>query len=592
MVLPMKLFGSKKYSIWRDPLFAALIGVLTAFLLIANVSDVAENGFMHLRVWLARHFFVPGGGTKFYLLSLTDRTEQSYQAHLASVINKFAGSGPRTVAVFLDLRGVPLEKNLQEALLLHRRHLIVTIFGIDEKSKNAYLDLLNAGIPCGYLDEKANTIDAQSTIQLASKPAANSPDGSLMVPPFAAAVIQATENGREPPWQKTRERFQGADRFVINYCFDPLCEPITEAEAGGDTTASGLSGNILVLSQANNAQEQWTTPVGTKENSLQLALRAVDTLASTRLIADYSQWLRLLMLPLAGLLGATFLLLKPLQRANMILSALLLVFIVEQVLFQCFDILLPTMPPVLTILSCYLVCSLIFIEAEEAKRHRDLMALIQSSAERERRRIAKDIHDETLPELARMKRLADSSASLAENEDLREDICKRLDTTIIDLRRVVDDLHPIILDNFGLNSALKSLIDRFSRHTKITAEYTCSAENLDEDLDELKRLTIYRIVQEALNNIEKHSLATSAIIRLERRNGNILVQVIDNGKGLGVPVSAQKEAVVSNSLSDSARPSHGMQNIRQRAELIGAQVTWNKPDCFESGTELRLLVNT
>ncbi|HNM49522.1 MAG TPA: hypothetical protein PKN86_07465, partial [Candidatus Obscuribacter sp.] len=74
--------------------------------------------------------------------------------------------------------------------------------------------------------------------------------------------------------------------------------------------------------------------------------------------------------------------------------------------------------------------------------------------------------------------------------------------------------------------------------------------------------------------------------------GNILVQVIDNGKGLGVPVSAQKEAVVSNSLSDSARPSHGMQNIRQRAELIGAQVTWNKPDCFESGTELRLLVNT
>ena len=59
----MKLFGSKKYSIWRDPLFAALIGVLTAFLLIANVSDVAENGFMHLRVWLARHFFVPGGGT-------------------------------------------------------------------------------------------------------------------------------------------------------------------------------------------------------------------------------------------------------------------------------------------------------------------------------------------------------------------------------------------------------------------------------------------------------------------------------------------------------------------------------------------------
>jgi len=591
MVLPMKLFGSKKYSIWRDPLFAALIGVLTAFLLIANVSDVAENGFMHLRVWLARHFFVPGGGTKFYLLSLTDGTEPSYQAHLASVINKFAGSGPRTVAIFLDLRGVPLEKNLQEALLLHRQHLVVTIFGIDEKSHNAYLDLLNAGITCGYLDEKADTIDALSTIQLASKPAANSPDGSLMVPPFAAAVIQSTENGREPPWQKTRERFQGADRFVINYCFDPLCEPITEAEAGGDTTASGLSGGILVLSQTQNAQQQWTTPVGTKENRLQLALRAIDTLASTRLIADYSQWLRLLMLPLAGLLGATFLLLKPLQRANMILSALLLVFVAEQVLFQCFDILLPTMPPVLTILSCYLACSLIFIEAEEAKRHRDLMALIQSSAERERRRIAKDIHDETLPEMARLKRLADSSASLSGNE-VREDICKRLDTAIIDLRRVVDDLHPIILDNFGLNSALKSLIDRVSRHTKITTDYTCSAENLDEDLDELKRLTIYRIVQEALNNIEKHAQATSAVIRLERRNGNILVQVIDNGKGLGVPVSSQKETAGTGSGAGSVTPSHGMQIIRQRAELIGAQVTWNKPDCFESGTELRLLVDT
>lgn len=590
MVLPMKLFGSKKYSIWRDPLFAALIGVLTAFLLIANVSDVAENGFMHLRVWLARQFFVPGGGTKFYLLSLTDGTEQSYQAHLASVINKFAGSGPRTVAVFLDLRGVPLEKNLQEALLLHRQHLVVTIFGIDEKSKNAYLDLLKAGIPCGYLDDKADTIDALSTIRLASKPAANSQNGILMVPPFATAVIQAAENGREPPWQKTRKRFQGAERFAINYCFDPLCEPLTEAEAGGEATASGLSGGILVLYQTQNAQQQWTTPVGTKETRLQLSLRAIDTLASTRLIADYSQWLRLLMLPLAGLLGATFLLLKPLQRANMILSALLLVFVAEQVLFQCFDILLPTMPPVLTILSCYLACSLIFIEAEEAKRHRDLMALIQSSAERERRRIAKDIHDETLPEMARLKRLADSSASLSENE-VREDICKRLDATMMDLRRVVDDLHPIILDNFGLNSALKSLVDRFSRHTKIKAEYNCSVENLDEDLDELQGLTVYRIVQEALNNIEKHSQATSAVIRLERRNGNILVQVIDNGKGLGVPVPSKNETVGTGSGAGSVTPSHGMQIIRQRAELIGAQVTWSKPDCFESGTQLRLLIN-
>jgi signal transduction histidine kinase len=90
-------------------------------------------------------------------------------------------------------------------------------------------------------------------------------------------------------------------------------------------------------------------------------------------------------------------------------------------------------------------------------------------------------------------------------------------------------------------------------------------------------LQLYRIVQEALNNVGKHSKASVVELKIEKVDHHLTIAVTDNGRGID-PKLIRKD-------------SHGLLNIRQRAQLIGAQVEWKKPVKFSSGTELSLKIN-
>ena len=88
-------------------------------------------------------------------------------------------------------------------------------------------------------------------------------------------------------------------------------------------------------------------------------------------------------------------------------------------------------------------------------------------------------------------------------------------------------------------------------------------DGIDEyDLSSFTKLQLYRIVQEALNNVQKHSGAKLVELSIAQKNGTLIIAVIDNGKGI------DKRTI--------RRDSHGLLNIRQRAQLIGAQVEWRK----------------
>ncbi len=182
------------------------------------------------------------------------------------------------------------------------------------------------------------------------------------------------------------------------------------------------------------------------------------------------------------------------------------------------------------------------------------------ASERERQRWARELHDETLQQLAGLKVLLSGARRSDDAAAVREALATaivQLDDGITELRRLIADLRPAALDEFGTKVALEGLIER-------VAETSGLAIDLRVDLDfdegrseerhpaELEDAT-YRIVQEALTNVVKHSGATRVQVAVVERDRRIEVTVRDDGRGFDV------EAPVEG---------FGLMGMRERLELV------------------------
>jgi signal transduction histidine kinase len=115
-----------------------------------------------------------------------------------------------------------------------------------------------------------------------------------------------------------------------------------------------------------------------------------------------------------------------------------------------------------------------------------------------------------------------------------------------------------------------------SRDTGIEYSFIDRNGQTDYDIPDFVRLQLYRIVQEGLNNVGKHSGATHVEVKLQTHHGRLEISVADNGKGINPKLIR--------------RDSHGLLNIRHRAQLIGATVEWRRPQAYDKGTEMRVAV--
>jgi signal transduction histidine kinase len=155
-----------------------------------------------------------------------------------------------------------------------------------------------------------------------------------------------------------------------------------------------------------------------------------------------------------------------------------------------------------------------------------------AAMERERARWARDLHDDTLQELAGLKLLV-GSARRARDEDQRsaalDDAADRIDVAVRALRSLITDLRPAVLDEYGLEPALEALAERTTQLTGLAVALHVDLESprLAQEVED----TLYRVVQEALTNVAKHSGATRAEVRLHERNGLVEVVVRDEGAG-------------------------------------------------------------
>lgn len=178
----------------------------------------------------------------------------------------------------------------------------------------------------------------------------------------------------------------------------------------------------------------------------------------------------------------------------------------------------------------------------------------------ERRRIARDLHDELGSQLTAIKMaLAQLTLGLPQESELSAQAIytdHRIDDAIAAMHMIIDDLHPPVLD-LGLTSALENLHQNFGRQTRITCSF--SAQPLNSEPVPLQAINLYRIAQEALNNIARHSQASQAHLHVQHIDNHLELAISDNGCGISEHDLQQPQA-------------SGIRGMRQRAQTLGGSL--------------------
>jgi signal transduction histidine kinase len=189
---------------------------------------------------------------------------------------------------------------------------------------------------------------------------------------------------------------------------------------------------------------------------------------------------------------------------------------------------------------------------------RNVFRRVVGAQEEERRRLARELHDETGQALTSillgLKALEDR-----QGEDLSKtvaDVRELVVQTLQDVRRLAVELRPKALDDFGLEPALERLATGFSEQTGIEVELeTQVGGRLPNDVETV----LYRIVQEALTNVVKHARASRVSILVTRKNGSVAAVIEDDGKGFD-PVSVRENGV-------------GLLGMRERVALLEGRLS-------------------
>jgi PAS domain S-box-containing protein len=195
---------------------------------------------------------------------------------------------------------------------------------------------------------------------------------------------------------------------------------------------------------------------------------------------------------------------------------------------------------------------------------RDLSARLLQIKDQEGRRLARELHDSVGQLLAAISMNVANLESRLHNDAGREvlhDIAQLVDQTVREIRTISHLLHPPLLDEAGLSSALRWYVDTFSERSKIRVE-----TDLPVDLDRLPtemEISIFRIVQECLANINRHSGSETAAVRIRKQSDGVMITAQDFG--CGIPPDKMP------GISDG-RGGVGFRGMAERIRFLGGQL--------------------
>lgn len=180
--------------------------------------------------------------------------------------------------------------------------------------------------------------------------------------------------------------------------------------------------------------------------------------------------------------------------------------------------------------------------------------------EQESQRIAVELHDSIGQSLIVIRNRALMSLNQPDKPEKvlaqMEEISEAAADSIQEVRQIAHNLHPYQLEHLGLTTALETMIEQADESSEI--EFKSEIEDVDDTLSKEAEINLYRIVQESLNNILKHSKASEVKIKLGRNNGHLDLSIEDNGKGFLVAEKTEKKRGL------------GLTGIAERAKMLNA----------------------
>jgi two-component system sensor histidine kinase DegS len=224
------------------------------------------------------------------------------------------------------------------------------------------------------------------------------------------------------------------------------------------------------------------------------------------------------------------------------------------------------------------------IHLEDTEKRKYLAIRIIKAQEEERNRVAREIHD--------------GPAQMMSNVVLKAEICEKLidvdldkaraelknlknavRDSLKDVRRIIYDLKPMSLEDLGLIPTLQKYIEKFSSESGIDVRFQCLGADNDS-YDKNINLTVFRVVQEALNNIRKHSNAKTADVKVEFTPTNVAVRISDKGKGFDTNLLKVEK--------DDDSGGFGIFSMKERIELLNGTLDVNSK--IGKGTTIKVLL--
>jgi signal transduction histidine kinase len=204
---------------------------------------------------------------------------------------------------------------------------------------------------------------------------------------------------------------------------------------------------------------------------------------------------------------------------------------------------------------------------ESKKQLQRLSSELLTAQEAERLRISRELHDELGQTLTLVKlRIGLIEMNLPESQRQLLEHCEgassHIDQAIENMRRLSHDLCPATLEELGITAALRRLASESEKASRINI--TADIGNIDHLLPQHSSILLYRVIQETLNNILKHSEATEVTVRAEKRDEWIAFQIQDNGKGMN--------AEQTESGKDAARRGLGLAIMKERVRTLGGSL--------------------
>lgn len=210
----------------------------------------------------------------------------------------------------------------------------------------------------------------------------------------------------------------------------------------------------------------------------------------------------------------------------------------------------------------------------EKNRQIEFSKKLIESQESERKRIAGELHDSIGQDLliAKNKLMLKSVANDGKN---MEDVSQLLSHSIDDISRLSHNLRPLELDELGLTMAIEAMIERVAIASGINFKFEMN--NIDHLVKTDDQINVFRVIQEAVNNVIKHSNAKEAVIRNECTDRFLILEVSDNGIG-----------IIDPELKNAHRPHFGLSGMKERVKLLNGKLSISSKK--NNGTKIKLVI--